>query len=504
MPTGLAHLPTEILIAIVEDELFTWYHKPLFHLSLVCRRLHFIALPVYLGREGLSLDSTSFIAAVELNIGHYGTPDLFSGLSMALFPIRIDDVTCILPHASCTSIYPLITHIQRPRKLTLQPDRQGSDCLSFGNDEQLRAWADAMGELLNAVVCKGCVELNLRYGAQLTKTYVMTPGSPSSNRLRGILRKLLRPFGGAADTIDARFQRHSRWGHERVSIPLHRSVGTEAKISRLGIASAILIKPPGLRWTLSLLQICCITSLTLDFAAGQDTKIWPIVLPLIANAASGNLTTLDLQNVPFQCDRAVLSFISRLPHLVELAIACQRTPQPPIKAGSLTLRHLQTLRAPPHYLTFLLRRGGLTGSLSSLCILWPTKFGSHMFHSQSLMGAVLQSIFELLDAKHIVPSITLAVSTETHLYRDGFLDGTELEEDALSETMGRIQTLQIEVAPYNLPDILEVVGWIVPFPRVWRVEIKISGDYMSKDLSHVAKKARQECGWVREVVINGE
>ncbi|KAJ7061166.1 hypothetical protein C8F01DRAFT_1139064 [Mycena amicta] len=519
--TGLAHLPTEILIAIVEDELFTWYHETLFHLSRVCRRLHFIALPVYLGRKGLWLDSTSFVAAAELNIAQDGTPDLFSGLRMALFPIRIDDVTCILPHPSCTSIYPLVAHIrhltqwiggpnlQGPRSLTLQPDHQHSDCLSVGNDYELRTWADAMGELLNTVVGKGCVELNLRYGAQFTKTYVMAPGSPSSNGLRGILRKLSRPFRGAADVdmIDARFRRNSRFGRERVSIALHWSISAEAKISRLGIASAILIIPPGLRWTLSLFQRCCITSLTLDFAAGQDTKIWPIVLPLIADAASANLTKLELQNITFQSDEPVLGFISRLPHLVELAIGCKYIPQLHIEAGSFTLPHLHTLRAPPHYLTLLLRRGTLTTSLSSICILWPASFASETLDSPGLIGSVLHNLFKLLDNNHIVPTITLAVTTEMYMYpADGFAVRAELKEDALSETLGRVDILQIQVNRYNFAaaDLLHVVGWITPFPRVRRVEIKISGDCMRQDFLHVAKKARQECGWIKEVIINGE
>ncbi|KAJ7061051.1 hypothetical protein C8F01DRAFT_1138728 [Mycena amicta] len=525
--TGLAHLPTEILIAIVEDELFTWYHETLFHLSLVCRRLHFIALPVYLGRKGLWLDSTSFVAAVELNIGHYGTPNLFSGLSIALFPIRIDDVTCILPHPSCTSIYPLVLHIRRltrwiggpnlqgPRSLTLQPDRQGSDCLSVGNDEQLRAWADAMGELLSTVVGKGCVELNLRYGAQFTKTYVMAPGSPSSNGLRGILRKLSRPFRGAADMemINARFRRNSRFGSERVSIALRRSISSEAKISRLGIASAILVKPPGLRWTLSLLQTCRITSLTLDFdaLADRDYKIWLIVLPLIANAASGNLTTLNLQNVPFQSDQLVLSFISRLPHLVELAIGCEHTPQSQTKVMRLPLCHLRSLRGPPHHVALLLRMGELTASLSSICILWPANFRSEALDSPGLIGAVLHNLFQLLDNKHIVPTITLAASTEMYMYPAvpymypaDLPIGAELKEDTLSETLGRVDILQIQVNRYTFADLLHVVGWITPFPRLRRVEIKISGDCMRQDFLHVAKKARQECGWIKEVIINGE
>ncbi|KAJ6595127.1 hypothetical protein DFH09DRAFT_159014 [Mycena vulgaris] len=105
-PTGILDLPTEILVDILENPTFPI--DTLYALASLSRRLHFIALPIYFSRHGMPSTPNSVVITMRMN-----RKDLLSALQIALFIPQIDSITCIFPHPSCTSIFPILPHLRR-------------------------------------------------------------------------------------------------------------------------------------------------------------------------------------------------------------------------------------------------------------------------------------------------------------------------------------------------------------------------------------------------------
>nr|GAT54961.1 predicted protein [Mycena chlorophos] len=534
MPTTLVDLPTEILDIILLDPAFATCPEALFHTSRVCRRLHFIALPAFLAVSGLTLDSASFVPEAQLRLRTDHVPDLFAGLETALFPIRIETIRCVLPHPSCITIQPLVACIRRLThwiaspslagvvSFILEPDRHGSQCLSVGNDEQLGIWVDAMQSLLNVVVIRGCVDLTVSFGSQLTKTHIYSP-KPSSSWIKALGAKLWpgkqsfsRSVTGsrAGDlTVDALFRRDAHWGIRRFDMILAPSISAAAggvKISTVRVASAILITPPGLRWTLSLLQTGHITTLGLDFDVA-DEGLWSHVLPVLKDSLQqgshkGNqLRKLELRNTKHHLNSIVLALLPSAPmnSLIELAIYDEltwelRAPN----AVSLTFPLVESLKAPVPYITFMLRQKALP-ALRDLCILWRMPTTSLAFPSPQEIADILSEPLSLLDSQHLTPCLSVILNAEVYLY--------ELDQPSApilpsplqpSKILSRIQRVEIFVKRYHFDNISDVVRWVTPFPAVKRLELCISGAGVY-DYSDVARRARKDCATLTEIVING-
>ncbi|KAF7300146.1 hypothetical protein MKEN_01338100 [Mycena kentingensis (nom. inval.)] len=165
--------------------------------------------------------------------------------------------------------------------------------------------------LLNAFVLKGCTSLTVRYGQQLTKAYVLRVGAgagvPKLRPLQGYARRMIRKLWAAVASASRSdtFRRDWRWGTQSIDMHLPLSVQAATKVFSLAIHSAILLVPPGLNWTRSLLQSRRIDALSIDLEYTKQTTLWPaIVLPLIGRNVGGSLTTLGIDNAHVGCDAA--------------------------------------------------------------------------------------------------------------------------------------------------------------------------------------------------------
>ncbi|KAJ7511355.1 hypothetical protein B0H11DRAFT_1657911, partial [Mycena galericulata] len=366
---GLLDLPTELLVKIFEHPTFPT--AKLYALAFLCRRLHFIALPIYIARSGLDKTTNSVVITMDTD-----GRDLLGALQKSLFVPEIENFTCIFPHPSCTSIFPILSHLRRLQNFVsrlrslnnviLELDTMLSVCLSqVENNRGLRAWTAQLEALLNVIVARGCTSLTMIYGAQFTRSFGVEKSRGPVTRLLAQIDKLLH-------------RGETRAVEKGVGMNLSSSLARSSRLSSLNIQSAIFIQPPGLQWTLAALQKCNITSLTLchDVAAGGDTfavgaDTWGTVLPLLASA-SPRLTSLVLLDAQSAHGADILTFLSRLPFLTHLTIWSTGTAitTQPWGAPTIAFRHLQSLQAPPSFLNYFLMDRSRFTCIKSVCIVW--------------------------------------------------------------------------------------------------------------------------------------
>ncbi|KAJ7309412.1 hypothetical protein DFH08DRAFT_974664 [Mycena albidolilacea] len=404
---SIADLPNELLVDIFEYPTFPT--EALYFLALLCRRLHLVALPIYFSRNGIHLEKKS--ATITLGTDKW---DSLSALQICLFISSMEHVSCIFPHPSCTTVFPIIAQMKRLRtfisqlsfvgKVTLNLDSTGhgrSRCLSTGTDEDLKDWTDQYGALLNCIVQKGCKSLTVLNGGQLTETYQLeAPGwserflsravqrfSPSQEpRTPGFGRKFGRGLDIRLQTVPSSTMHH---------------------LNSLHLHSATLLVAPGLDWTLSALLHCPVTSLTICMSrVGGDTRLWRKVLRLIASAAP-NLTTLSLIEVARHNEPAAFAFLAHLSHLTDLDLDLTYPLCDP--SGPICLfKSLVTLRAAPSVVDYLLARVG-PGSASFRAIRSITVVWNPSLDTLLVLIRPMVSVASRLRARGIAPQITVEV-----------------------------------------------------------------------------------------------
>ncbi|KAJ6632528.1 hypothetical protein B0H10DRAFT_2206884 [Mycena sp. CBHHK59/15] len=464
-PAGLLSLPNELLIIIFENPKFPADYLCI--LAVLCRRLHFLALPIYFALNGMPAPSKSAVVTL-----HQDGMDMLAALQMALFLTSIEDITCVFPHPSCTSIFPLLPHVRRFRRfisrfptvkrVTLQLDARNSMCNAAGDDAALRAWSSTFGSLLNSLVDRQCTELTVRYGGYFTRSYTLR-----SKHVRRTLRviKRLFHFRKALAGNGWEFRRSPEQGQERALTSLPARSSRSPKLTSLHIQSAVLITPPCLNWTLSALRHCPITSFTLS-QVSLEKELWNAVFTLIAKAAPG-LAELSLSELEFVSDEELLQFCIRLPRLTELKIGsnestrgtptkCQNGPIPEFRA-------LASLTAPSNFILYFLRPRSCFPKLKSLCI---------SFHGQTdirAIGVKLATVCKAMAARQVSPSLSLSLA----LYSDNItfdLGAVSRLHADVTKYFSHVSSLELHVFPYEAADIAR---WIHLFGSIQHVSLTV-------------------------------
>ncbi|KAF7341300.1 hypothetical protein MVEN_01866200 [Mycena venus] len=500
---GILDLPTEILVAIFDNPRVS--DSTLRSLANVCRRLHFIALPVYFSRNGLTPSSDLLDLSLRSD-GH----DLLGVLQTALFTPETQNITCHFPHPDCTSIYPLLSHLKRLEKyisrlpsvkvVKLQLDVAGSVCLSIGDDRALKAWTEQLERLLNCIVKKQCKSLTMEYGGQFTRSYEFNPLS-GITRLFAALPKLLSRDSGETE----HFRRDPRQGHRRFEVTLPSSVHRSSRITSLEIYSPILLLPPGLRWTLTALRTCPITSLTMERREAYFIP-WSIIFPLIGSAGKC-LTSLTLMDpsafgrgatswdTDYFSDAEVIDFFSRLPLLRHIVVSCRLKPNVSASNGPLIyLKDLETIRAPPSLIQHLLRNLSPHSNIRTICILWPEDTAAHD------IGALATAFSPILQRPQR-PRISFWVNAATPQ------STVQLEPAGDIPTfLHTIETLEITAKSYPFQQYTSTADWVAPFTGVRCVEIKLYNSQSPGyrvDIGRILK-AIKPTQFLKTISINGE
>ncbi|KAJ7747667.1 hypothetical protein DFH07DRAFT_702580, partial [Mycena maculata] len=357
---SLLSLPNEVLSIIFENPKFPADYLCI--LAVLCRRLHFLALPIYFARNSMPSPQKSVVISL-----HPDGMDMLAALNMALFISTMEDITCIFPHPSCTSIFPLLPHLCRFRSfisrfpsvksVTLQLDARNSMCNAAGDDVALRAWSSTLGALLNTLVEKRCTDLTVRYGGYLTRSYQLSSGKTKrAKRVLKSIKKLFRRSGGAMAGKGWEFRRAADQGRERALTSVSSKSSRPRTLTSLRIQSAVLMTPPCLNWTLSALRFCPITSLSIS-QISLENELWKASLTLIAKACP-KLTSLSLSELETISDVEILKFCSRLPRLTSLRIGyneeARGTPTRCRNGIVPEFRTLTSLVAPANFILYFL------------------------------------------------------------------------------------------------------------------------------------------------------
>lgn len=466
-PARITDLPTEILLEILNHPTFPT--ETLYFLALLSRRINFIAIPIYLSRKGIDLETKS--ATVTL---HAGQLDALSALQICLSisSMPMERLEFIFPHPSCRTIFPFLKQMKRVEtfisglssveevllKLDFTPIGR---CLAPGTDEVLHAWATQFCDLLSCIVDKGCVSITVANGTYLTEAYRLDPPSFSQKYLPRLIRQLFAPL----DAKTLGFKRNPTQGTDNVLLPMPSFSGRVSRLKSLYIDSATLILPPGLHWTLAALRHSSLTSLSMCMSR-LDPDIWGTVLPLIASAAP-NLTTVSLTQLDSPsgfhdapCETFALAFLSRLPRLTNIELThlqalwsyylsldpshyLHRT------RGSIgSLKHLTTLCAPVNLVADILSGAGSLPAIRTITVLWISPTHPHL---EALMR-FLSTITCSLAARHRPPQLSLKIEE-----MDGLHGQDTAVLDRLSTTrltrLKLIESIQFEKA-YNSPSFI--------------------------------------------------
>ncbi|KAJ6580729.1 hypothetical protein B0H19DRAFT_1328838 [Mycena capillaripes] len=460
-PARITDLPTEILVDIFEHPTFPT--ESLYFLALLCRRLNFIALPIYFSRNEIDLDSD--YAVVSL---HADQLDVLSALHICLSISSMERIEFIFPHPSCISIFPFLKQMKRVetfisrlssvKEVSLTLDRTSKGrCLALGTDEVLHAWATQLRDLLSCIVERGCISLTVINGTHLTEAYQLNSLGAPQKYLSKVLQRLLLP----QDTGTLGFRRNPRQGTDDalLSIPLF----ADSRLKSLRIDSATLILPPGLHWTLTVLRHSPITSLSMSMSLAEP-RVWTTVLPLIASSAP-NLTAVSLTELASPSrykgapdESLAFAFLASLPRLTDIELTHlqpfwgyhigrdphyhryigrrERTTAPHkylttlrapanvvahllSRPGSLSAiraicerttpphKYLITLRAPANVVAHLLSRPGSLSAIRRICVLWDSPTPAHF---ELLMG-FLSSIAHTLAARRLAPRLSLCIES---------------------------------------------------------------------------------------------
>ncbi|KAJ6595085.1 hypothetical protein DFH09DRAFT_1273185 [Mycena vulgaris] len=478
LPVVLLDLPTEILLQIIENPVLSG--ETVYSLALLCRRLHFIALPVYFTREGLDSDSQ----AIRLTLSKNGR-DLLTALRTALFNFfpLVNTLTCIFPHPSCISILPFLEHLNRVegfiagaptlKHVALQLDAQGSMCHSVGSDDALRSWACHLGNLLNCIVEKGCTSLTIAHGGYFTKAYEL---STTNKYVRPFLRYQgqIRALLSARRTETCDFRRAPQQGEQRIELSLPLNCSSASRLTTLHIQSAILLLPPGLGWTLDALRTCPVSSMTFSKLV-VSPPVWGAVLPLISSAAA-KLTSVSFLAVDGITGVDIASFAASLPHLTHLRVDAGVSVIPrSVGLRPPHLTHLASLHATPDFIRWILSRKDSLSTLRELIV---------KFLSVGIDETVIQhlsSIIRALDARKLTPSISL----EIHSILWSRTSSPSFSTD-VRMSLDRIAGLEIILEQFQEADVKEMASVIAIFRRARRVAISV--EFPTRALRAIAVK----------------
>ncbi|KAJ7624254.1 hypothetical protein DFH06DRAFT_1481597 [Mycena polygramma] len=509
MPLSILDLPTELLLPILTD----LPSQDVYSLALVCRRLHFTALPVYFSRHGLPSSTRSIQIRVRTD-----RRDLLAALRVALFDTPLDHIDFIFSHpdpdATTPSVAPLLEQFQRVEgffsKVTsiqnVSLDLDHGDCFSYsyhlsvGSDEALRAWAKGFGDLLNCVVETRSTSLTVLHGGYFSYAYELSPAVKRASWL-GRMISWAKTFTGRQRPA---FRRVSQQGVAYVAIALPRQLSRASHLTCIHIHSRALILPPGVSWTLGVLRNCPISQLTFSNFWVPST-IWETVLPLIASAAPG-LTSVGFIELNLLPEHNIMDFLARLPGLVDVTISASEessklflptTPRP-------RLPHLTHLRTDPFIVCYLLSREGSLPALSSVTMLFSSI--SRVEH----IAKILITIIDMLAAHPRRPAPLLAVATtrSSEPLRSSGGDDVTPEWSAALDHVQRIEVNWVVSSDVVSSDVVEeairrITLRVAKFRRANNVAIKLEPDADIGDLPQRLAGSIVRTEFLQTIEVNG-
>ncbi|KAK7039586.1 F-box domain-containing protein [Favolaschia claudopus] len=438
---SLLSMPDEILLVIFSHLLDPY---PLYPLSTLCRRLHHIALPLYLSRTGVYTEpcpesETCHTSESSISIAGDKTYTL-AALQIALFlrDVPLQNLSCtfsdsqsqVIDFARFRRLCSMLGRIQTAHfQLQVQT-------YAYSGGQQATYYDDVV-HVLNAVLEKSCVDLTVDVAHDLTL---------------GPARLSRRGRGGDPTRKTHEFQ--------TLAVPALSSSAFRLKtLKTFRMHSEILFSPHCRAWTIDVLNSFPIVSLSID-APSVPTDALDALLLVTEIPTLRDLALLRCRVKP----SGLHLFLSRHPGITRLHLGHIFVPSLQERLPPDHLPQLRDLTAPAPQISYLLQAMDQTTSLRTVRVL------SHMTRLDlSFIDASLQPVVSRLESVYI----TLVLPVPPQLPRFG----TDLEllssDDCL---LAFVKTLEFVFAPENvtftkLSDYLCLTAWCELFPNLKCVEL---------------------------------
>lgn len=379
---SLLDFPTELLIAILAQ---IGSAADLYNAAKVCSRLRALALPLFLHYHEIPNPEDEISAYViqwdpAHERGRY--PDALSGLAIADYITKVDKLRFFfqdpasrgsrntfqqvfhLPYAvrrTCGLLSKLETvHTAEIYLVWDSYFTLSERSINYVPWSELKRWTSSFELMLNMIVERGCTSLTVQYDPAIKPPFQFKQG----NRVIKYLSH------GKDSEIHWQFERNLQEevkGIAKEPEPtaiLSASARSANGLEHLAVHSPVLVTPPFLKWTLSLLRAHShLTSLSFAHIT-VAADIWSTVLPLLATALSTRLTHLSFfRNCPELAALDLVQFVCSFPGLLHLSIDRSLRsrfvdlPQRVLSvasASSSKLSKLQNLQCPVEFLDYVI------------------------------------------------------------------------------------------------------------------------------------------------------
>ena len=449
-------------------------NETLFSMSLTSKRMHYFLLPIFLARFEI-LNPTEHAEVIFRDVLP-GAVDALSGLKASLFVLSIKQLVCRFEFAPSVANYRMVIyHTQRlcdllstltvveNVKLIMGNDQCGCCSASLTGealDAALMDWSTTIGRTWSKIIEKRCVSLAIIGGRYMGHTYSFNAGvnivgkqKASFMGIKNILPKkrsdaTLRQEEDVIDLLqgkDWRFQRAIGHGTTIVLTPLYSPAKENAVLRCLTLSSIILMVPPLLHWTISVLRLPSVEALHIKNVS-VNRKCWHAVFSIIAEHAP------HLKDIRFSCVRQLvpadlLRFLSKFPNIETLHLGRSVECVDAFNLGAFSnFPRLHFLHAPAGWVFKLLaaQRKGLE-SLKRLSIVYNMRNDglSHWIRRSSL-----PSIPVLLKEQHR----SLSISLRIHL---GSTPGWRMTDD--------VESVAEDELALDQPGLGDITGLVLVF-----------------------------------------
>ncbi|TFK64831.1 hypothetical protein BDN72DRAFT_901222 [Pluteus cervinus] len=399
-PTGIHHLPTEILEKILSVSDLTY---ECYDLALLSRRLNSLAIPRFLAVRGASDPAKVFSIALNNNPKNippnakypfWKSRDSLAGLAIFFDIQSIDELTCSLfPYlrleiTAYERLFRILGRLKQIRRVTLLFLTVGQSTTMQSSSGRLgdSLWADVLGRLLNLFIEKGCENFTLR-NKIFSWEYIPEKGSPGATISTTLLLKFrtlasVGHGGSDAHIIPDSFNSGCGLKPFFLSTLAHQ----ELKMVHLSITGITLLRRPYLSWTYSVLGSPSLTSLNLS-GIFLWAEMWEAAFNWFLTPLQSKLLKLTIHDCRAIPSGPLFKFLVNLKSLTHLSFSYSFTPgdyektlpSPPASVfrKQTILPNLVWLRTYPEWINLLIPKISLRTQPQTLIVL-PDRYNEYM------------------------------------------------------------------------------------------------------------------------------